>query len=224
MSTLNHAAELARLGVATLYEAAGRTGLIDLPLTQVIPGSRVAGPARIAACGQDDNRTVHAVMAALTPGDVLVLTMPDPTPVALLGELLAIQAKTQGAAGVLVGGAIRDLEELRALGLPVWARWVRVAGATKAHRGAVDVPVTLGGTTIHPGDQVVLDADGAVVVPAGRVQEVLAAAHARLDKEDAMRAKLSAGALSYDIYGMRAEDEQAAARSQEPPQERAPAP
>lgn len=201
--------ELARLGVATLYEAAGRQGLIDLPLTQVIPGSRAAGPARIAACGQDDNRAVHEVMASLTPGDVLVLTQPEPAPKALLGELLAIQAKRHGAAAALVGGSVRDVEELRELGLPVWARWVRAAGAVKNTRGQVDAPVTLGGATIRPGDAVVLDTDGAVAIPADRVEEVLTAARARLEKEDTMRAKLHAGTLSYDLYGMRAEDEQA---------------
>src|SRR6188474_1550325 len=93
---------LSELGVATVYEASGRQGLIDIPLIQIIPNSRVAGPARTALCGQDDNLMVHAVIEHIQPGEVLVLSMPEPAPVALLGELLATQVKFRGAAGILV--------------------------------------------------------------------------------------------------------------------------
>lgn len=201
-------AELAVLGTATVYEANGRRGLIDADFEQIVAGSRVAGPARIAACGQGDNWAVHAVMDALVPGDVLVLTMPEPAPVALVGELLLTQAKVHGAAGVLVNASVRDVEELQALGLPVWTRWRRVRGATKADPGHVDVPVTIGGARIEPGDVVVLDADGAVVVARADLDEALVAARARRDREAAMRARLEAGELSYDIHGLRARDQQ----------------
>ena len=194
--------EFAALGVATVYEASGRQGLIDIPLIQVVPGSRAAGPARIAACGQGDNQTVHTTLPHTRPGDVLVLTMPRPEPVALLGELLATQAKRRGVAAVLVDGAVRDVEELRELGLPVWARYVRVAGADKRQAGAIDVPVRVGGATIRPGDLVVLDADGAVVVAAERAEEVLRAARARVEREAGLRARFEAGELSRDIYGL----------------------
>jgi 4-hydroxy-4-methyl-2-oxoglutarate aldolase len=197
-------AELARLGSATVYEAGGRGGFVDFPLIQVVPGSRVAGPARTALCGQSDNLMVHAAMSRLQPGEVLVLTMPVPEPVALLGDLLATQAKASGAAAVLVDGAVRDLEELAELGLPVWARWVRVHGADKREVGALDEPVTVGGATIRPGDVVVLDADGVAVVEAERVEEVLAASLEREERERAKRAKLEAGELSYDLDGLRA--------------------
>ena len=200
-------AELRDLGVATVYEASGRAGLIDADLVQVVPGSRAAGPARIAYCGQGDNRAVHAVMAALRPGEVLVLTMPRPAPVALVGELLATQAAVRGAAAVLVDAAVRDLVELRELGLPVWSRWVRVAGATKDHRGRLDVPVRVGGARITPGDVVVLDADGGVVVAGGEVGRVLAAARTRQEREAALRPRLAAGELSYDLHGLRARDD-----------------
>jgi 4-hydroxy-4-methyl-2-oxoglutarate aldolase len=199
-------AELAGLGVATVYEASGRQGLVDVPFVSVVPGARVAGPARVVRCGPGDNRAVHEVMAQLEPGEVLVLTMSEPAPVALLGELLATQAQARGAVGVVVDAAVRDTEDLRELGLPVWARWVRVAGATKQHRGSVTEPVVVGGATVRPGDVVVADPDGVVVVAAERVAEVLSAARARRDREVAMRARFSAGELSYDIYGMRAED------------------
>ena len=102
--------------------------------------------------------------------------MPEPEPVALVGDLLATQAKARGVAALLVDAAVRDLEELRELGLPIWARWVRVRGAEKSVPGAIDEPVEVGGATIRPGDVVVLDADGAVVVEQERIDEVLAAA------------------------------------------------
>ncbi len=197
-------AELARLGTATVYEGGGRRGLIDVPLTQVVPGSRAAGPARTVRCAQDDNLMVHAAMAALQPGEVLVLTMPEPAPVALVGDLLATQAKAHGAAAILVDASVRDLEELAELGLPIWARYVRVRGAVKTTPGELDVPVEVGGTTIRPGDVVVLDADGAAVVEQERVAATLAGALQREDNERVKREKLRAGALSYDLDGLRA--------------------
>jgi 4-hydroxy-4-methyl-2-oxoglutarate aldolase len=194
---------LAQLGVATVHEAQGKTGLVDIPLVQVVPGSRAAGRARTALCANRDNLTVHAAVAHAEPGDVLVLTMPDPVPVAMVGDLLATQALGQGVVGILVDGAVRDVEELRELGLPVWARWIRVRGAHKAAVGTIDEPVELGGAEIHPGDTVVLDADGVVVVSRERLEEVLAAARERAEAELSKRAKLSAGSLSYDLDGLR---------------------
>jgi 4-hydroxy-4-methyl-2-oxoglutarate aldolase len=195
--------ELARLGSATVYEASGREGMVDLDLVQVIPGSRAAGPARTVRCGQGDNLMVHAAMAATEPGDVLVLTMPEPEPVALLGDLLATQARGRGAAAVLVDAAVRDSEELAGMGLPIWAHWVRVRGAEKQVPGTIDEPVEVGGATINPGDLVVLDADGVVVVAAERVEEVLAASREREQREAAKRSRLEAGELSYETDGLR---------------------
>jgi 4-oxalomesaconate hydratase len=195
--------ELARLGVATVYEASGRQGLIDADLVQVLPGSRAAGPARPVRCGQGDNVTVHAAIAAAQPGEVLVLTMPEPAPVALVGDLLATQAKQQGVAAILVDAAVRDVEELRELGLPIWARWVRVRGAAKDVAGTIGEPVTVGGAEVRAGDVVVLDADGAAVVAADRVDEVLEAALAREEKERVKRGRLQAGELSWEIDGLR---------------------
>jgi 4-hydroxy-4-methyl-2-oxoglutarate aldolase len=196
--------ELARLGAATVYEASGRDGLVDIELRQIVPGSRACGPARTVHCGQDDNLMVHAAMARLQPGEVLVLTMPEPAPVALVGDLLATQAQARGAAAILVDAAVRDVEALAAMALPVWARWVRSRGATKTDVGELDVPVTIGGQEIRPGDLVVLDADGATVVAAERADEVLEASRAREEKERVKREKLAAGALSYELDGLRA--------------------
>ena len=196
--------ELARLGSATVYEAGGRGGYVDADLLQAVPGSRAAGPARTVVCSQDDNLMVHAVMAEVQPGEVIVLTMPQPRAVALVGDLLATQAKVAGAAAILVDAAIRDAEELAEMGLPIWARWVRVKGALKDTAGEINVPVTVGGATINPGDVVVLDADGVAVVPQDRVPEVLEASLAREEKERVKRAKLQAGEKSYELDGLRA--------------------
>jgi 4-hydroxy-4-methyl-2-oxoglutarate aldolase len=196
--------DLARLGSATVYEASGREGLVDLALHQLIPGSRAAGPARTVRCGQGDNLMVHAVMDRAQPGDVLVLTMPEPEPVALVGDLLVTQAKERGVAALVVDAAVRDTEDLRELGVPIWARWIRVKGATKTEVGAIDEPVEVGGATIRPGDAVVLDADGVVVVRQERVDEVLAASRQRLESERVKREKLQSGQLSYDLDDLRA--------------------
>ena len=172
--------ELAGLGSATVYEAAGREGLVDAPLIQVVPGSRAAGPARTVRCGQDDNLMVHAVMAEIEPGDVVVLTMPEPAPVALVGELLATQAAARGAAALLVDAAVRDVEELASIGP------ADLGALDPDPRRDEDAPSArstsrceVGGCAIHPGDAVVLDADGAAVVASARVGEVLEAARAR---------------------------------------------
>jgi 4-hydroxy-4-methyl-2-oxoglutarate aldolase len=196
-------AELAALGSATVYEAGGRRGYVDLDLIQILAGTRVAGPARTVMCGQDDNLMVHAAMAQVQPGEVLVLTMPEPRPVGIVGDLLATQAKAHGAAAILIDAAARDIETLAELGLPIWARWVRIKGATKDIPGTIGEPVQVGGATIRQGDIVVMDADGAAVVEAERVEEVLEASRKREDNERVKRLRLQAGALSYDLDGLR---------------------
>ncbi len=195
--------ELAELGSATVHEAGGRCAVVDAELIQVVPGSRAAGPARTVRCGQDDNLMVHAAIAEAEPDEVLVLTMPEPRPVALVGELLATQALARGVAAILVDAAVRDVEELRELGLPIWARFVRVSGAEKRVPGAIGEPVEVAGAVIRQGDVVVLDADGVVVIERARVEEVREAARARAEREREKRALLQHGALSYDLDGLR---------------------
>jgi 4-hydroxy-4-methyl-2-oxoglutarate aldolase len=196
-------ATLAQLGVATVHEAAGRVGIIDFPLTQIVPGSRVAGPARIALCAPRDNTMAHAIIAHAGPGDVVVLTSSEPEPFALIGDLMATQAQTRGIAGILVDGAVRDVDEIAEMGMPVWTRFVRAQGATKGVVGKLDVPVVVGGTEIRPGDLIVMDCDGAMALPGERVAEVLPLALARAEHEAAMRRRYAAGELSYDIQGLR---------------------
>jgi 4-hydroxy-4-methyl-2-oxoglutarate aldolase len=196
-------ARLSELGVATVYESAGRQGLIDIPLIQLLPGSRVAGPARTVLCGQDDNLMVHAVIEHIQPGEVLVLVMPQAGPTALVGELLATQVKVREAAAILVDAAVRDTEELVKLGLPIWARYIRVKGADKRVIGELNGEVKVGGTSISPGDVVILDSDGGVVIPRERAEEVLQASESRLEREARLRSKLLAGETSYDLHGLR---------------------
>ena len=133
------------------------------------------------------------------------MAVTEPRPVAVIGELIALQAKVRGAAGILVDGPVRDVDELAALGLPVWARSISAAGPAKGVRGELDLPVEVGGIRIEPGDVIVLDADGAVVVPRARRDEVLAAAEARAAKERDVVRRLEAGELTLDLMGLRDE-------------------
>jgi len=196
-------ARLAEIGTATVYEASGRQGLIDLPLIQVVPGSRVAGTARTVLCGQGDNVMVHACIEHIQPGEIVVLAQPESQAAALIGDMLVTQMETAGAVGVLLNGAVRDFEELVKLGLPIWTQFVRVRGATKTEVGRLNIPVAMGGTIIYPGDIVVMDADGAITVRPSRLDEILEKAEARAAKEAAMRERYKNGERSYDLRGWR---------------------
>ena len=145
---------------------------------------------------------VHAAIERIQPGEIVVIAMPEVRPVALVGELLAVQMKMRGAAAVLVDGAVRDVMELRQLGLPIWSRHIRARGATKAIPGALDARVEVAGAAIEPGDILVLGADGAVCVPVANLGEVAKACEARIAKEASLRRRLLAGERSLDIYGL----------------------
>lgn len=203
MNETEKIARLAELGTATVYEASGRQGLIDLPLIQVIAKSRVAGKARTVLCGQGDNLMVHACIEQIQPGEIVVMAQPESQASALIGDLLVTQMLVANAAGVLSNGSVRDVEELEELGLPIWTQFVRVRGATKTEPGQLNVPVGMGGTIIHPGDIVVMDADGAITVRPSRLDEVLEKAEARAAKEEADRVRFNNGERSYDTPGWR---------------------
>lgn len=206
--TMEKLDRLCELGVATIYEASGREGLIDIPLIQLLPGTCVAGPVRTVLCGQDDNLMVHAVIERIQPGEVIVLTMPEPAPVALVGELLATQVKVRGAAGMLVNAAVRDVEALLELGLPIWTRFIRVKGATKTHVGEINAPLSIGGTQISPSDVIILDADGGVCIKRENMDQVLRASEERFERESRLRTKLADGETTFDLHGLRAVVEQ----------------
>ena len=194
--------ELARLGVATVHEAQGKTGLVDIPLVQIVPGSRVAGRARTALCANGDNLMVHAAVAYAEPGDVLVLTMADPMPIAMVGDLLATQALDQGVVAMLVDGAVRDVQELRELGLPIWARYVRAQGAAKDQVGELDMLVVVRGARIERGD---------VTARRGRRGRGRGRSHRRRAERCAQprgargrtQSRFAAGERSYDVNDLR---------------------
>jgi len=203
MLTPEEVKALAELGSATVYEASGREGLVPLSFLRFPPGVKAAGPVFPVLCAPGDNLGAHAAMAALKPGEVLVLAQAAAEPVALVGELLATQAKAQGAAAILVDGAVRDADELAALGLPVWARWVSPKGAKRERLLGLGVPVFLGGVEVRLGDYLVLDGDGVVVVPRERAREVLQKARERAEREGRLRERFAGGELSLDLYGLR---------------------
>lgn len=196
--------QFAHYGVATVYEAAGQKGLIDAQLIQIHPGSKATGPARTVLCGQADNLMVHAALAEAQPGEVLIITMPEPEAVSLVGDLLAFQARVRQVAAILVNGAVRDTDALRKLGLPIWSRWVRARAATKNKVGVLNQPVQVCGVTIANGDIIVLDADGAVAIPQAEAENVLQAAKQREAREEKLVSQLQQGALTYDLHGLRA--------------------
>lgn len=154
-------------------------------------------------CGPADNLAAHRLLETVQEGDVIVLVPSEARPVAVIGDLMALQARARGAAAMLVDGPVRDVDELVGLGLPVWARSVSAAGPAKAVPGELNVAVSVGGVRIEPGDVVVLDGDGVVVVPHGRRDEVLAGAEARHAKEQGLIPRLAAGELTLDLLGLR---------------------
>ena len=187
-----------------MFEAAGRTGLVDLDFIAHIPEAKVAGRARTVLCGQDDNLMVPAAIARAEPGDVLLVRMPESRPISLLGELLATQCLARGVVAVVVDAAIRDAVAIRELGLPVWSRFVRARSASQKGVGKLDEALEFGGTTIAFGDLIVLDGDGVLAVPATSVAEVVARAAERDAAEVVKRERYRRGELSYDLDGLRA--------------------
>lgn len=197
------AATLAGLGVATVHEAMGRTGYLGPGIRPVHPGTRTGGPAVTVVCWPGDNLMIHAAVEQCQPGDVLVVTTTSPSTDGAFGELLATSLQHRGVRGTVTTGGVRDIAELQALGFPVFSAAVSAQGTVKATAGAVNVPVSIGGQHIAPGDAVVADDDGVVIVPRTAVGHVIAAAQARVAKEEAARAAFRAGELGLDRYGLR---------------------
>ena len=191
------------LCVSTIYEAAGREGLLGPRLSLVTKTARVVGRARTVECGQDDNLGVHIAIDRLLPGEILVVTMPEPRPVAVVVEILALFAKTNGAVGLMIDAAVRDVDELAEVGLPVWARWITSTGAIKSDPGRHDVKVSVGGQTISPGDLLLLDGDGLVRVPPESEKSTLDASKTRVVQEERLMSKLVAGESTLDLMNLR---------------------
>jgi len=194
--------ELGAAGVATVHEAGG-TALLDPGIRPIQHGARIAGSAVTVSCAPGDNIMVHAAIEVIEAGDVLVVATTSPSSHGMFGELLATSVMAKGCVGVVIDAGVRDVSDLRRMGLPVWSRAIHAAGTAKASPGSVNVPVECGGVTVGPGDVMVADDDGVAVVERGRVAEVLEAARDRLEREEEVRARLAAGELGVDFYGFR---------------------
>ncbi len=196
-------AALGALGTATVHEAIGRRGFAGPDLRPIQQGARLAGPAVTVSCHPGDNLMVHAAVEVCREGDVLVVTTTAPSTHGMFGELLATSLLARGVRALVIDAGVRDTAELRDLGFAVWARHVSCEGTVKATPGSVNVPVVLGGVVVAPGDVVCADDDGVVVVPGAEAAAALDAGQARVAREDATRARLAAGELGVDIYGLR---------------------
>ena len=195
--------ELAGLGTATIHEAIGRRGFAGPHLRPIQQGVAIAGSAVTVSCHPGDNLMIHAAVEMVQPGDVLVVTNTAASTHGMFGELLGTSLMARGGRGLVIDAGVRDTAELRSMGFPVWSRYVSCEGTVKASPGSVNVPVVLGDQIVHPGDVVCADDDGVVIVPRGEAAEAVELARARIAKETATRARLAAGELGLDIYGLR---------------------
>jgi 4-hydroxy-4-methyl-2-oxoglutarate aldolase len=194
---------LREAGVATVHEAAGRTGLMGPSIRPIQRASRIAGPAVTVFCPPGDNMMIHAAVEVVKPGDVLVVGTMSRSSDGMFGDLLATSLRHRGCAGLVIDAGVRDVAGLRDMGFGVWSAAIHAQGTVKASPGSVNVPVVCGGVNVNPGDVVVADDDGVVVVSIERASQVLQGANERLAKEEATRKRLESGELGLDFYGLR---------------------
>jgi len=195
--------QLAELGVATVHEAIGRAGYLGPGLRPIQDGMRIGGTAVTAVCWPGDNLMIHAAVEQCQAGDLLVVTTTSPSTDGMFGELLATSLAARGVRGLVTTAGVRDVAELRAMRFAVWAAAVSAQGTVKETAGAVNVPVSVGGQIIRPGDAILADDDGVVCVPRADVGQALTASQARLAKEEKSRKALADGQLGLDLYGLR---------------------
>lgn len=203
---------LAEYGVATVHEAQGRTGLLGPRLGPVLSGARIAGSAVTVTVQPGDNTTIGVAVEQCSDGDVLVVVPTTPCEMGYFGDLLATTLQHRGVRGLVIESGVRDVADLQRMGFPVWSTCVTAEGTGKGRLGDVNVPISIAGRVVEPGDVIVADDDGVVVVPRCKVAEVRAASQAREEKEARSRARYLAGEIALDVNNLRPLLEQAGVR------------